>query len=165
MKRKFTESSPAINSYITQKSKKFTIISSWININNFLKIWISMINSIFVNHAHVSKATELIIFVQKKYKIQWMRKLKMKRRIFHMIKSSSCQCRNMWGIKNSNPPYICTLIEMTESIARYSTDLWCDIKVPIAIEEREKLVKIILSTSKWSQYWSWWVFGFKAHFL
>lgn len=43
--------------------------------------------------------------------------------------------------KNFTPPYVESLIEMTESIAKFSTDPWNDIKVPSAIERREKLLK------------------------
>jgi len=46
-------------------------------------------------------------------------------------------------MKTFHPPDIHTLIEMTISMARDSCDLWCDIKVPIGIEEREKLLEFL----------------------
>jgi hypothetical protein len=73
--------------------------------------------------------------------IQWMRKLE------------DCDLEMMSNEKilflaieryvkmNFHPPYIQTLIELTQSIERCSSDAWRNIKVPIAIDEREKLLK------------------------
>ncbi|KAG5676166.1 hypothetical protein PVAND_006015 [Polypedilum vanderplanki] len=75
--------------------------------------------------------------------IQWMRKLATRideKESLHddILLLSIEQYVNM----NFTPPLIEALIELTEDIARCSCDSWHDVTVPIAIEKREKLLKI-----------------------